>query len=708
MAERAQLGLRSKLLLILLVLSLGSILILGYLGWDTSRDAMTEAVLKHLTSVRASKAYHIESYMRFLRRQVSSLGEDEMVIRAMVHFNKSFKDLEFELIPKEWEEAVDGIYVKDFFPRLAKFKSGEPSLEFYKPESTAAHYLQYWYIANSEHDTGKKYELHNPGDKSAYSEWHEHYHLLFLNLIQRFGYYDICLIDFETRQVVYTVQKETDFATDLAHGPYANSGLAAVVGKVVANPEFGAVQVVDFKPYTPSYEAPSAFFATPIFNGPHIVGILALQFPVDEIDKVMTGNQNWKADGLGRSGETFLVGADLRMRSTSRFLLEDPEGYDQVLRGTQTPLGLIALMKAFKTTILLQNVDTEASRQALEGNSGTLIGENYRGVQALSAFAPLHVEGLDWAIFTESDIEEVYQPIRAQQKKFLTVGVILVMLVMFLAIWLANRFVQPLSSLIVSAKQVAAGEPNISVEVKSGDEFGQLAETLNAIVASMRHQNELIEQKNYENRILLGNVLPPGPAERLQRGAEQVADRIRQVTMLCASVDGFTEFAEQLEAFEAVNVLNSLWSVFDEAAEAHGVEPHLTIGERYFAVCGLSGMYLDHAKRMLDFALQLFSVLHKVNAEYRSDLRLRIGMHSGSIGVGIVGVKRFKYDIWGDTVNVTLDLHADAEPDTILVSGSVYEQIQHPHDFVVCPPLERKGKAPLDVWGLREPTASRA
>ncbi len=103
---------------------------------------------------------------------------------------------------------------------------------------------------------------------------------------------------------------------------------------MVENPEFGAVQIVDFKPYTPSYEAPSAFLATPIFNGPHIVGILALQLQVDEIDKVMTGNQNWKADGLGRSGETFLVGSDLRMRSTSRFLLEDPEGYDQVLRGT--------------------------------------------------------------------------------------------------------------------------------------------------------------------------------------------------------------------------------------------------------------------------------------------------------------------------------------------------------------------------------------
>ena len=707
MAEHSQLSLRSKLLLILLSMTVGSILVLGYLGWNTSYDAMTEAIFNHLSSVRTSKAYHIESYMQFLRHQLSSWGEDEMVIRAMVRFNKSFKHLEFELIPKAWDDALEGAYVKDFFSRLVPLKSSEPSLEFYKPESTAAHYLQYWYIANNAYRVGEKYKMDNPGDESAYSAWHVYYHPLFLNLRQRFGYVDIFLIDVDSRHIVYTVQKAMDFAADLAHGPYANSGLAEVVEKVVKNPEVGTVQVADFKPYVPAYEAPSAFLATPIFNGPHIVGILALQLPLDEIDKVMTGNQNWKADGLGRRGETFLVGPDLRMRSTSRFLLEDPAGYEQALRGSQIPLGLIESMQAFKTSVLLQKVDTDASRQAMEGNTGTLIGVNYRGVQALSAFAPLRVEGFDWAILTEMDRDEVYQPIRAQQKKFLIVSVILVMLIMFIFIWLANRFVQPLSSLIASAKQVASGAPEVVIDVKSGDEFGQLAEALNGIVAHMRCQNERLDQKDYENRMLLENILPPGPAERLKRGHEQVADRIRQVTILCASVDGFTELAEQLEAPEAVNVLNTVWREFDEAADVYGVEPHVTIGERYLAVCGLSGMYLDHAKRMLDFALHLFPVLQQVNATYRADLRLRIGMHSGSVGGGIVGVKRFKYDLWGETLNVALDLHAEAEPEVVLVSGAVYEQIHHPYDFVAYPPLERKGKAPLDVWGLHEPAMSR-
>lgn len=149
MAEQLQTSMKSKLIIILLAMNLGSIIVLGYLGWKTSRDTLTATVFNHLTSVRAAKAYHIESYMHFLHQQVAVLSENEMVIRAMVRFNKSFKNVESELIPQEWDEALNQHYQKEFFPRLVQQVSGEPSLEFYKPESTAAQYLQYWYIANN-------------------------------------------------------------------------------------------------------------------------------------------------------------------------------------------------------------------------------------------------------------------------------------------------------------------------------------------------------------------------------------------------------------------------------------------------------------------------------------------------------------------------------------------------------------------------------
>ncbi|MDH3600490.1 MAG: HAMP domain-containing protein [Candidatus Tectomicrobia bacterium] len=702
MPERLQLTVKSKLIIMLLVISLVPIIVIGYLGWKTSRDTITQAAFDHLTSVRASKAYQIETYLQFIRDHVAVLSEDEMLIRAMVRFNKSFKNVEFELVPKEWDTAVDAYYTKEFFPRLVQQISGEPSLEFYKPESTAAHYLQYWYIANNEHPVGKKHELRKADDSSEYSEWHEHYHPLFVNLLKRFGYYDIFLIDFESRNIVYTVYKEADYATNLATGPYAQSSLAQVVEKVRAQPEFGAVQVVDFKPYAPSYGAPAAFFATPILNGPHIVGILAVQLPVDEIDKVMTGNRNWKADGLGRTGETFLVGSDFLMRSTSRFLLENPEDYEKSLREVNTPSQQIELMKKLKTSILLQEVDTEAAQRVIKGETGTRLVYDYRDIPALSAYAPLRIAGLDWAIVTKKDLAEVYQPIRAQQKKFVITGVILVALITFIAIAFANLIVQPLESLIASAQKVKSGQQDVVVEVRSGDEFGQLARAFNGIIGNLHVQNELIERKNYENRMLLENVLPQGPAERFKRGDEQVADSVRQVTVLYASAVGFAALSDRLQAAEAARLLNALWGLFDDAAEAHGVEPHQTIGERYLAVCGLAGIYLDHAKRTLDFALDLQDALRQFNTQHHTNLRLQIGVHSGPVMAGIVGVKRFKFDLWGETVNTALALYDAAGSDTILVSQAVHEQVHDLYRFDPHPALEQQGKTPLEVWVLQE------
>ncbi len=248
-----------------------------------------------------------------------------------------------------------------------------------------------------------------------------------------------------------------------------------------------------------------------------------------------------------------------------------------------------------------------------------------------------------------------------------------------------NRFVKPLMSLI---------------ERRSEDEVGQLAHILNGIIGNISQQNELIERKSYENRILLDSILPQGPAERLKRGDEPVVDSVRQVTVLYIHVIGFADLSDRLPSTESANMLNSLWKLFDDAAETHGVEPHQTVGERYIAVCGLAGLYLDHAKRALDFSLDLQNALRQFNVQHQTDLRLQVGIHSGPVIAGIVGAKRFKYDLWGETVNMALALHETAAPDTILVSQQVREQVHEQYRFESHPNLERPGKAPLEVWVL--------
>jgi hypothetical protein len=116
---------------------------------------------------------------------------------------------------------------------------------------------------------------------------------------------------------------------------------------------------------------------------------LAFQLPVDKINDVMTGNKNWKQNGLGDSGETYLVGSDYLMRSASRFQIEDPEGHAKTLRSIGTDEKTVKKIKEFNTTILLQEVQTKAVKEALFGKQGTQVIDDYRNIPVLSSYAPL-------------------------------------------------------------------------------------------------------------------------------------------------------------------------------------------------------------------------------------------------------------------------------------------------------------------------------
>lgn len=325
-----------------------------------------------------------------------------------------------------------------------------------------------------------------------------------------------------------------------------------------AHPERWLIQKVDFAPYDPSYGAPAAFLGGAIYNGPHIVGILAIQLPVDRINTIMTGNGNWENDGLGTSGETYIVGPDFLMRSMSRFLLQRPEDYEAYLLESQIPHQTIQKIKEFKTSILLQPVDTVAARKAALVKTGTGLMLGHHNTPVLSSYAPLRIPGFNWSIVAEREISEVYQPIRSLQKAFWIVGIILMVCVTFISTIFASRFMEPIVSLIQNAKKVEAGRYDTVMPERSGDEFGQLAQSFNGIVRRLRQEAENIEKKEHENRQLLENVLPQNSAQRLQQHEEQIADRVRHVTVMYASVEGFTAFSDQRDANEATHLLSEL------------------------------------------------------------------------------------------------------------------------------------------------------
>lgn len=225
-------------------------------------------------------------------------------------------------------------------------------------------------------DLAARNRLDNAGDGSDYSTAHAKLHSFARDFVTERGYYDFFLIDLDGN-IIYSVEKEFDFGSNLITGPYSNSGLANVFRRVVASDDNEQVILSDFMRYAPSKGAPAIFAGKQMLdeNG-EVIGVLALQLPSGRIADIMRFTA-----GMGESGETYLVGSDLFMRSDSRF--------------SET------------STMLKTRVDTETVRLALDGESGVAYTPDYRGVMVLSVYDHIDFNGVRWAVMAEIDADEI-------------------------------------------------------------------------------------------------------------------------------------------------------------------------------------------------------------------------------------------------------------------------------------------------------------
>ena len=696
------LSIKSKIQVMLLIVSLISIISISLLGWSWARAELKHNIFDHLTSVRASKAYQIESYFTTFKNHVETLCEDRMVVSAVQEFDSAYDQLNRETAPTDWDKAIRDYYEQNFFPKLTEHIAGTPNYETYAPKGNAARYLQYHYIADNPNPVGHKDALTNAGDGSVYSSIHSRYHRIFQNLIQKFGYYDFFLIDPQTSDIVYSVYKETDYATNLGYGPYSRSNLAEVIAAVQDNPDRGAIQVADFKTYKPSYAAPAAFLAGPIYDGPTFVGILAVQMPVNEINQVLTGGKNWEQDGLGASGETYLVGQDYLMRSISRFLIEDKAGYEEALRSIGTPSRTVELIDQLDTSILLQRVNTEAAKEAIAGQEGTQIIKDYRGVPVLSSYAPLNLPGVEWAILSEMDLAEAYQPVYSLQTYLLISTVILMLALTFLASIIAANFVKPIDTLIAASRKSELGQEDANMFFDSTDEFSELASIFNMVVQRMREQINNVEQQYHEAQDILQKLLPDEIIERIKRKEPLIATQTQQVTVLFAKIVGLGPLSEQQTSSALNQYLTELLSSFNQAARRGDVEPFKFASDRYIATCGLTKPRLDHEKRMVDFALNLLDLIQGFNSRHQTRLSLRIGIHTGTVATGVLGNQQLSYDLLGQPVAIASGLIDTTDTSVIITTQLVRDRLKGFYDFQKGDSLSLENQAKIATWILRK------
>ncbi len=337
----------------------------GVFNYSNAAKELRKSAGVALVALRESRATSLESYL-----------------------NSIEQDLDVVSSSREIREALDGFS------------------EAYK--QVGAEDLQTAYI---RHRAGDK----NRSSVATYETAHQKFHPWFELIRQVRGYYDVFLVN-ANGDLVYTVEKESDFATNLLTGEWKDTGLARVVQAALKSNPAPTELFADFAPYKPSNDAPASFIAKPIRRNDQTVGVLAFQMPIAGINRIMHVTA-----GMGETGETYLVGGDYLMRSDSRFGQE--------------------------STILKTKVESPTVKSAIAGNSGLRIVDDYRGISVLSAYQPIKFRGARWAVLSEMDTQEVLAPVVQMRTTMATIGLISAIVVALIGYMLAAAFTRPLTQL---------------------------------------------------------------------------------------------------------------------------------------------------------------------------------------------------------------------------------------------------------------------
>ncbi|MFH2035600.1 MAG: methyl-accepting chemotaxis protein [Candidatus Zixiibacteriota bacterium] len=296
----------------------------------------------------------------------------------------------------------------------------------------------------------------------------------FAKYIEMYGYYDLFLIN-PDGYCFYTVAREADYQTNFIDGKYSNSNLGKLIREIISSKQFG---MADFAPYAPSNGDPASFIAEPVIYNGQTELIVALQLSIEAINKIMQ-----QREGMGETGETYLVGPDKLMRSDSYL---DPKGH--------------SVVASFAGNVKNNGVDTDASRNALAGKSDAEIIIDYNGNRVLSAYTPVDINGMIWALIAEIDEPEAMAAVNSITTMFTMIAIIGIALIIVIAVWTAKSITGPINTIIsglsAGAEQVGAASEQVagasqSLAEGASETASSLEETSSSLeeMASMTRQN---------------------------------------------------------------------------------------------------------------------------------------------------------------------------------------------------------------------------
>jgi class 3 adenylate cyclase len=694
----SRISIQSKLLMMLLITSVLSAAVVGAIGYQSGRASLRASVFDRLTEIRESQTRQLEASFSDLKNSLVIYSRGTTATNALRDFTAAFDQLgDATVAPPQWQSIV--AYYNNQFAKSEEDQTGNKvDVAALLPGSNPQKYLQALYTAPFD-DWDKAIAFDDARDGSAWSATNARYNDFFREIVTRFEFEDALLLD-NRGNVVYSAYKGVDLGTNIYTGPYRESALRDAYRKALASNAVDYVGVTDFGEYLPADE-PTAWFVSPVGTEGRVEGALALQFPISKVNRLMTANKQWEAAGMGKTGETFLVGPDNLMRSDSRLFLEDPEKFKRDVIEAGTPPEIAEDSLRQKGTTLVQPIQAQAADLAKKGQTGTTIGVDYLGREALQAYAPVDLPGLDWSIIAELDTAEAFAPVAGFTRTLVLSTVVIIFIVCLAAMLLARLFVRPIRRLEAGAQQISSGDYHVTLPVRTRDEFGDLTVAFNAMSRNLAIKEELLADQRRENDRLMLSLMPEPVMQRYREGEETIVQDHQDVTVIFADIIGLDDLGSNLSAEELLAIVNRLTRQFDAAADHLGVEQVRTLHNGYLASCGLSVPRLDNVRRTVDFAIEMERILERFNVETGYGLQLRAGIDTGTVTSGLVGRSTLAYDMWGSAVNLASQVQSGSPQPGVYVTSAVYDVMRDSRTFTSAGTITVDSKD-QPIWRLAE------
>ncbi|MEZ5843695.1 MAG: adenylate/guanylate cyclase domain-containing protein [Hyphomicrobiaceae bacterium] len=688
------LSLRSKLLVMLLATSLVSTGLVTLIGLRNGTSTLRREVESRLTSLKSAKKGQVERYFRNLSATFGAFGNDIAMVSSLALLRDGFVALGSDGDAKERREKLARYYSESVVAWLKERHVEDVRADALVPRTDRGQELQALFILDNPQTARRRSALKDHPRSNPYTAAHSIYHDWLRDIAERYELRDLYLIDTDGT-ILYSVQKQIDLGTSLVNGPHAETAFGRLVAEMIRSPSHGTTRYADMSFYRPAGGAPSMFIATPIYAKWKFVGLLAGQISITDLNNMMTNHRNWQSEGFGETGEIYLVGRDRLMRSDSRFLIEAPERFLGEASRNGVPQSVVERIRANKSSVLLQKVDNDVVSAAFDGTSATRVVRDYRGVPVLSSFTKLNLPDLQWAMLAEIDEAEAYAPQATFGRNAMIAACLLALVLTALAFWLADLFLKPVKALIAGIDDLRRTRTFAPVARLSNDEFGQLSDAFNGLAKGIIERETEIRTKNESYEVLLKQIFPDVVADRLRRGEDYKVETAHNVTVIYISLDGLAEVSAAAEGALSYRLLNEAVDLIDTIADETGIEKVKTIGEHYLAVCGLGIPRLDHARRAHAFALAVAKAIREHGDMQERRLSVRVALASGVVHAGLVGTRRFVYDIWGTAFNEARRLSVENGPDEMHVGEATFELIGRPAGFTGPRSIDNPGRAPI-------------